>query len=487
MFAYIGQHRMLEAGDYVILGVSGGADSVCLLFLMQEYRKQVPFSMGVVHVNHGIRPDAGQDAAYVRKLCENLKIPFFLEEADVESIAKVEKLSEEEAGRKVRYDAFMKYGRRLSSERQENPCREGRASFKIALAHHMGDRAETMLFHLFRGSGMKGLSGIRPCRRLEEGEVIRPLLCLTREEIEEYLAEAGVSYCQDSTNTGDSYARNRIRHHILPYAEKEICGNVIWHINRAAQELLEAEDYLTHQTAEALSACVKKEADCPAEKGFRISVSEFNGYHTFLQKRMLLELLNELSPGKKDIGAVHVDAFLGLFCGQTGKSLNLPFGIRAWREYDTVYAKRSPKKEEKKMVSGAVAVVSKEVLDTGRISELELGEYRFRFQVISNKKNNIIPEKIYTKWFDYDKIKGALSMRPRQKGDILMIRGGGGAMIRKTVKEYMINEKIPRALREELVLLAEGNQVLWIPGYRISEAYKVDGTTERILSVELFR
>ena len=202
VFSYIREHHMLKPGDRVVAGISGGADSVCLLFVLLEWAKVCPLELAVVHVNHGIRKEAGEDAAYVKSLCEAHCLPFYLLEKDVRERAEQEKCSEEEAGRKTRYEAFEAVAKEIGAD-------------YIAVAHNSNDRSETMLFHLFRGSGIKGLGSIQPVR----DNIIRPILCLERKEIEAYLEDRGITYCQDATNATDDYTRNRIRHHILPYAE----------------------------------------------------------------------------------------------------------------------------------------------------------------------------------------------------------------------------------------------------------------------------
>ena len=211
---------MLKAGERVILGVSGGADSVCLLYLLKEWSLSCPCTLYVVHVDHGIRKEAGEDAAYVEELCRRLEIDYTLVKEDVPGIAKAYGLSEEEAGRKVRYDAFYKRAKEVGA-------------LKLAVAHNVNDQAETVLFHLFRGSALTGMCGIWPVR---EG-VIRPLLCLERKEIESYLALRGIPFCTDRTNFEDTYARNRIRSHILPYAEEQISAGSASHIARTAQRV----------------------------------------------------------------------------------------------------------------------------------------------------------------------------------------------------------------------------------------------------------
>ena len=181
---FITENDMLKANDRVIVGVSGGADSVCLLFTLMEIRREIPLTLAAVHVEHGIRgEDAKEDARYVQRLCQEYDIPFRKYCYRVAEIARERKQSVEEAGRELRYQAF------------EEACREYHAN-KIAVAHHMDDDAETVLLNLFRGSGLKGLAGIPAVR----GKIIRPLLCVSRQEIEQYLTEHGIAYRTDATN-----------------------------------------------------------------------------------------------------------------------------------------------------------------------------------------------------------------------------------------------------------------------------------------------
>lgn len=213
---YIAVHKMIEAGDCVLAGVSGGADSVCMLHLLARMRKEIPFQLMAVHVNHGLRAEAGADALFVEELCRRWEVPFFLREIDMQGYAQAHKLSEEEAGRILRYQIFEQILGEIKSG----------APGKIAVAHNAEDRAETMLFHMFRGSGLKGLGSIRPVRE----SVVRPLLCLDRARIVDYLEAEGISWREDRTNGEDTYARNRIRHHILSYAQQNICHGAVSHM-----------------------------------------------------------------------------------------------------------------------------------------------------------------------------------------------------------------------------------------------------------------
>ena len=436
---------MLTPGERVIAGVSGGADSVCLLFLLLEWAKNTPLEIAVVHVNHGIRPEAGEDAAYVRRLCEAYKLPFYLTEADVHKRAEEEKCSEEDAGRKTRYEAFSHAAKEFGAT-------------KIAVAHNCNDRSETMLFHLFRGSGIKGLSSIQPVRE----NIIRPILCLERQEIEDYLEAAGISYCQDATNATDDYTRNRIRHHILPYAQEHIVQGCVSHMAQTAEMLSETEDFLEQQTAFALEGCLLNKA----AGQYEFSVEKFLEYHPLLQKRILHGTLKNLSPMHKDISRVHIMDLLDLFTGEGNRRVNLPFGILGKREYEKVF----------------VGIVEKTKKEQEEDLELQLSILNVRD---IDKNTQELPQNQYTKWFDYDKIKGCLELRTRKAGDYLTISDGAGKVKHKSLKDYMINEKIPKDIRETIPLVAEENHVLWAVGYRISEYYKISENTKRILQVQL--
>jgi len=515
---YIDENDMIAAGDLVAAGVSGGADSVCLLHILWRLRQERPFQLTVVHVNHGLRAEAGEDAAFVKRLCEAWEIPFRLCEADVAAHASLHKLSTEEAGRQLRYQAFEEALAALEADGTERVMAAGKAvrpeprttgeesetrgRCRIAVAHNAQDRAETMLFHLFRGSGMKGLSSIRPVRE----SVIRPLLQTDRAEIEAYLTAQGLSWREDGTNGGDDYARNRIRHHILPFAEREICSGAAAHMGQLADLLAETEDYLSRETERLYESCVEKEQDKAAggqtkrgengmvqaagqERKTVLCLDRVKSLDPVMQKRVLLYTLEHMIPYRKDISARHIKGLLALTEKGGSGSLSLPCGIRAYKEYDTLRFERAS--EESKNAPQDVIVVEKAALAEGvplRIPVLEGNCFFFTLwekEAIPEgslfyKKEQNIPENRYTKWFDYDKITTALLLRSRKEGDYFTI---DGALHRQSLKRYLVNEKVPRQKRDSLLVLADENHVLWIPGYRTSSGFRVEEATKRILEV----
>ena len=210
---YNKKYSMLQKGDSVLVGLSGGADSVCLLYILKELAEKLHFSVYALHVNHGIRGmEADADEQFAANLCNKLEVPFVSIKEDILDYAEKNRVSLEEGGRIVRYAAFERM-------KQEWGCT------KIALAHHANDSAETMLFHLFRGGKLGGLAGIPPVRE----HIIRPLLCCNRKEIEGWLEERNISYCTDVSNFSEEYTRNKIRHRILAYAEEEINPKAVLH------------------------------------------------------------------------------------------------------------------------------------------------------------------------------------------------------------------------------------------------------------------
>lgn len=438
VFSYIEKYNMIEAGSQVIVGISGGGDSVCLLFLLSRYQKKIFFHLQGVHVNHGIRgQEALRDQEYARELCERLGVPFTVYTYSVPDIAGREKRSLEETGRMVRRRAFAQKAAELGGKTV------------VALAHHENDNAETVLHNLIRGTKVAGLGGIRPVQRSEEGiSYIRPLLKVTREEIEAYLKQQQIPWMTDSSNEEIVYTRNRIRHKILPEMEK-INPRAVSHITQAADTFLAIEEYLRGQADRLYREYVEKK-----ENGYWIQKELFLEKE-LMQSYVIRMVLEQVAGKKQDLTAAHVEGILSLGRGRTGASVSLPGGVLASQVYGNL------------------------LIRVPAAGELPLKELEFEVFLWENQQ---IPEKTYTKWFDYDKIKSSLEIRRRKPGDFLTVTEAGGT---KKLKDYMIDCKIPREERENLTLLADGSHILWIVGYRISQYYKVTSQTKTVLKVHV--
>lgn len=326
------------------------------------------------------------------------------------------------------------------------------------MAHHGDDSAETILYQLFRGSGLKGLSGIPPAR----GNIIRPLLCAERREIIAYLEEKGLPFVTDSTNLENDYARNKIRNQILPMAVQEINQGAADHIRRAGELIGEADRFFEERAERMLETLLETgETKGHGAESAALSVSGLLELSHIEASYAVRAVFKRKKWPLRDVTSGHIESVLALLRGRTGAGSDLPGGLRAERSYDRlILMKLQPGQTEKRDESGLPSL-SMEVADRENQGE--------------------IPKNLYTKWFDYDKIKDTLSVRYRLPGDYITLKGGG----RKSLKSLFIDEKIPREERSHIPLLAEGSHVLWVIGGRISEYYKVTEETERILKVQV--
>lgn len=454
---YIRENQLLEAGSMVVAGVSGGADSVAMLHILKSIQKEFGFSLEAVHIHHGIRgKEADRDEALVKKICEEWQIPFQSYHYPVPRLSREWKLGEEETGRIVRKQAFAEEKKKLGfSEKREG----GMGRFRIALAHNRNDLAETMLHHLARGTGLRGLSGIHPCN----GEIIRPVLCLERKEIVYYLEERGIPYITDSSNLSDEYTRNRIRHHILPAMELEINQKTVEHMAETARILASADEYFRKKGKELLKLCRQKE-------GYFLDDIFFEE-DSIIREYAVMEGFEQLAGKRKDFTSLHVEQVFSLREKEIGRYICFPKHLRAIRQYGGVLLEKTETQEAPEY--------------TESFFEIPVpGTLRCSFGIFETKifpyKNQKIEEKKYTKWMDYDKIKGSPCVRTRKQGDYLVVNSAGG---RKKLNRVFIDEKIPAGLRDQIPVVAAGSEILWIPGGRMNEQYKITSTTGRVLEL----
>lgn len=476
---WIEEENLIVPGDIVLAGVSGGADSVCLLLLLTAYQRQMDFSLRVLHVEHGIRgAESREDAVFVEKLCERLQVPCQIFEVDVPRYAEERHLGLEEAARELRYQSFW----RAAGEVRAAECGTQSACMpcpvKIALAHHADDNAETILFQMARGSGVRGLGGIRAKRPLDEGvTLIRPLLGVTRRQIEAYLAERGESYRIDSTNEDTNYSRNRIRHEILPQLT-QVNSQAVMHIAQSAGQLAELTDYLDAETARiAERVCEFAEGQCV------VRAELFQDYPSVLQKEVLHRVLGETAGSRKDIGSVHVKSLLDLAGLQVGRRISLPYGLCAERIYDGIRISCEKDHTEKRTDLHEINLSVLENQPAGAWYTIALGDGEAWLRLCDyTEEFKEIPKKAYTKLLNYDKIKCNLQLRTRAGGDYLTIDEAGH---RKKLKEYFVEEKVPGEARDKIWLLTEASHVLWVVGKRISAYYKIDTHTKKVLEIQM--
>lgn len=450
--AFAEKNRIFDACSLVVAGISGGGDSMAMLDLLQRMQKEYGYELRVVHVNHGIRgEEAERDQKLVEKICNDRGICFQAYVYDVPALSVQWKNGLEEAGRKVRKESFCK------EMEKADGVDSGRKM--IALAHNKNDLAETMLHHLCRGTGLRGLSPMKP----RKDGIIRPVLCLERREIDEYLKERQIPCALDSTNLEDEYTRNRIRHHLIPVLESEINERAVSHMTETAELIGQAETYLAEQGKSLAEKARTK------EKCFLFE-DDFFKKEEILQKYAIREAIEQLAGHCRDLSMLHIKKVIDLYGSRTGTMISLPFAILAERTYEGI--RLSVKKKETKKEKNEYR------LPVPGEMECMYGKFETKIFAWSDQK---ICEKKYTKWLDYDKIKYDISVRTRREGDYLIVNSAGQ---RKKISRCMIDEKIPRELRDEIPLAAVGNEILWLVGGRINERYKITSETKNVLEIK---
>lgn len=502
---YIKTNKLIAEGDRILMGISGGADSVCLLLLLCELREKYRLTLKSVHINHGIRGEsAARDEAFTGELCGRLGVEFESVRGDIPALALQTHTTCEEAGRNFRYEVFS----RLAQEGGYN---------RVAIAHNCDDNAETVLFNIFRGSGLAGVRGIRPVRAIGASgvNIIRPVLCLSRCEIEEFLRNRDTGWCTDETNLENAYSRNIIRNCILPVVREQLNGNVTENIARLSAQAAELEDFLSELVRRELDSCEWQysaeggtdpdqassvmEGQTPkvAERNIIydkcptaciISEAHLRGLHPALQRALIRACFSRLSEGLKDVESTHIGQIMALLQNQVGRKTDLPYGLEAEKTYTGIVLRK------KKFGQGAtrpgigIAGFSEEAVTLDRLGtryrEISISENMKLTLSLMEKTEPVVdyPKNDCIQWFDYDKIQNSLKIRFRQPGDYILIGSGGS---KKSLNRYMIDVKLPAQQRDSLPLLADGDHILWIPGYRRDDSCYVTEATKCILVAEM--
>lgn len=446
---YIDSNGMLSTDDTVIVGLSGGADSVCLLRLLLSVKEKYNLSLVAVHVNHGIRGfDADQDEEFVRQLCSAYNVKLECIKKDIPAIAAKTKESEEECGRRIRYEIFREVANNYKQ-------------VKIAVAHHMNDQVETILFRMARGTGVKGISGMSPVK----DEIIRPMLCLTRKEILDYLGNLGQDYRTDITNEDINYSRNYVRKQIVPELES-INPEAVKHIASLCEEVDMVVAYMERESDRLLqSALINSGSDLMMYDASKLAKSD-----EVIRSYAIRQMIRLSGISLKDVTREHIVSIEDMLVKSESSRLSLPRGIVVIKEANRIYVTSEDKMKES---SDLICV---EIDGAGEYDFAGIGT--LTCEIISDFDMADIPQNTYTKWFDYDKISNGLSLRNRAEGDYLTVNKSGG---HKKLKDYYIDLKIPKSERDLIPILAIESEVVWVVGHRISESYKVTNNTTRVL------
>lgn len=467
------KQQLISEGDRIVVGISGGADSVCLLSILNEWKQQMRLSLFGVHVHHGIRGvDADEDAEFARKLCTQYDVPFYEFRGDVPAMAKEEGMTEEEAGRKYRYTCFAK-------------VMKEQAAHKLATAHHMDDQAETVLFHLIRGTNLSGMGGMAYQDAMWLGTdkdcVIRPLLGCRKTEIVSFLKTREIVWKEDVTNQDICYARNHLRLNVLP-SLAQVNDQAVGHIAQFAASAREYEQFFREMVADYIEKYVVFGKSCETE------ANRLRAQNPMLARAVIYQMICTAGGSKKDVTREHVDIVYGLLEKQSGKRVVLKQGILAILSYETLMIRKSLEDDE--ITPFCYEIVKEELVDKQKMNFELPGIGNITLRLIANTDENAAiglgktidgnSKNNYTKIFDYDKIKDTLRLRMARSSDYLIINNQGQ---RKKISRYFIDAKIPADMRKRAVVLALGDEVLWHIGGRRGERYKVDSTTRCVLVV----
>lgn len=446
----IEKFNMLSYGDHVLVGLSGGPDSVCLLSILLKINKRYNIKISAAYIDHGLRPeDTPREIDFCKELCNKIQIPFYTEQIDVKDFAKRERLNLQEAARILRYSMLDQISIKINAH-------------KIAIAHNADDQAETVIMRLLRGAGPAGLSGIPPVRK----KIIRPLIEVERFEIENYLMENQINFIQDPSNLSFKYLRNKIRHLLMPVV-KEISPKATKIISRTADILREENDYINIAVTKALMRLMSRKTDTKVEL-FCNPMEVLNIVILRRALRVAIDSVRDL----KGIEFEHIEEIINLIKkGNPGDRIYLPKGIRAIKGYSTlIITSEPPVVLSTYKIECPGELFLKEISTTLEIKELNKEE-------VSNFGNgkNII-------YVDADKVKFPLIVRPRKKGDYFYPFGFGK---RKKIQDFFVDEKIPRDERDSIPIIESDGNIVCIVGYRLDDRFKIEHNTKKCLQIRV--
>jgi len=452
----IRHYHMLDEGDTVLVGVSGGPDSVALLHSLVTLGPEWSLRLVIAHLNHQLRGvTADHEAAFVGSLAAGLGIRCEMGSRNVAKYGAEHRLSIQEAARIVRYAFYDEGAAKYSAG-------------KIALGHHADDNAESILMHLLRGTGPLGLTGIPPVRH---GRIIRPLIGLTRKEILAFLELGGFEYMSDRSNLDRRYLRNRIRHELLPYLKERYNPNTVCALNRLACILRDEEDFWDQQVRRTLQDLILDHTPD------RLSLMRrgLSDLHPALLRRLVRHAVLSLKGDMRGLGHVHVEAVARLIAAPSPSGrLDLPQGIRVVRDREEINLSLSPIEEGASFEYRIPCTQTTFIREIGIFLKLSVCDG----SDVSHPENYPLT----TALFDLAAVTFPLKVRNFKQGDRFNPLGLVGS---QKVKTFFINQKVPRSKRLRCPILLSGGRIIWVGGYRIDDSAKVTEKTKKILKAEL--
>ncbi|WP_297214115.1 MULTISPECIES: tRNA lysidine(34) synthetase TilS [Thermodesulfovibrio] len=444
------KYNMISQGDHILVGLSGGPDSVCLLNVLKELSLKFKLKISAAYINHGLRPDEiPGEIQFCQRLCDDLNINFHTKEINVRALAEIEKINIQEAARILRYEALDHISLNIKAH-------------KIAVAHNADDQAETVIMRLLRGAGPAGLGGIPPVRK----KLIRPLIEIERSEIEAFLSERQITYLIDSSNKNTKYLRNKIRQNLMPVI-KSISPSATRAIVRTAEIMQQENDFINTSVTKALMRLMSRKTDERVE----LFCNPMEILNIVILRRALRVAIDSVK-GLRGIDFDHIEAIIELIKrGKAGDRVYLPKGIRAIKGYSTlIITAEKPKKLSTYMVNEPKDVFISEASLLISIKEFKRDEINY----FGDGKNTVV--------VDAEKIKFPLLIRSRKEGDYFYPFGFGK---RKKIQDFYVDEKIPREDRDLIPIIESNGEIILIAGYRLDDRFKISDNTKRCLQIKV--
>ncbi len=446
---------LVQHDDKILLGISGGPDSLTMLDLFTKFKDELNLKLLVFHLNHSFRKEADQEAAFVKNFCEEKSIEVIIKKYDVPGYVKENNLSPEEGAREIRFKFFQEIYERENIDR-------------VSLAHNKDDLVETVLFNIFRGTGLRGLKGIEDKQVLNGMEIIHPILIFYRSEILDYCEYNDLTPVFDPSNDSNLYSRNRIRNNILPMVEEQINSNAKQVIARMTDTIKEDFDFLQKYSRKLLEELlVEKKLD-----KYILDLEKIRGLHPAIIKRIINIIILKLKGSVDNFYYKHYsDIIRFIEENSTGDLLDLPDGIKLKISYNKLFVFQGTMKQKE---------------DFKKFIEEE-GEYKLPYK--QKLKVKITDEKLDWRNYkdnnycllDYDKVKFPLVVRNRQKGDNFIPLGMQG---HKKVKDYFIDEKVPDYKRDEIPIVFDSTgSLIWICGYRMDDRFKLTNKSNKTIII----
>ena len=454
----IGQN-LVKNGEKIAAAVSGGPDSVAMVFSLNEIKKEIGFDLLVFHINHMLRGEESEgDEIFVKNLSENLALPFYSAKVNVINYHKNHKVSIQVAARELRYCNLNRFA-------------DLHSVAKIALGHTANDQAETVLMRILKGSGLKGISGIPPMR---ENRYIRPFMEIHREEIIQFLDKNHINYLIDSSNLKNNYLRNQIKNKLIPSLEKEYNPSIVETLCRSSKIFRQEDYFISERTQFEFNKLVLKR---DPEK-IILDAQRFKTLHTALTRRILLEVIYQFPNSGRPVALKVVENILRVIGSNiSGKTISITKNLLFKYQYNQLIFQSF-----KKNIS-PLLIQQKKLAVPGKTKITEI-EKEATSNIISKNEipNDFRNKGPFTAFMDFGYSGKDLFVRSRHRGDRFSPLG---IKANKKLKDYFIDKKIPREERDSIAIIANHNAILWIVGHQVSEWAKVKEDTTDVLMVKV--